>query len=241
MIIVAYSIILFIIMNSCIQNIESARSQKSIFFFKKDTLFITYNTSQASNIIIKEYDTFTRPNNISYIIRYNLMDSLEINRKEKLKKYLKSNPGIGINGTEPIFFGLHFSYGKSIKDKNKRRRNFKHLKNDIFYNFAINSRLKKDKITFKDSLNFDWYVFKNVYYRYKYKSILCFSKNELIKKKVIHFDGSEKRYNEIKKISKEPVYIFILDRIKTKKLKNGELKKCYVFNEVTLMPKPIVR
>ena len=222
-------------------------AQESIFFFKKDTIFITYDTSMLNPFVLKEYKksiNHKTKKNIGVSTTYNLLDKLEINRKLKQLKYIKEQYELGYGSTAGLsnYFGLYFIHG-TVKNK------IRNIKEDPTYKIFKKHHLKRDIVTYSDSLAFDTFVFHNLFRRYKYANTsLLFSEEELKNKRVIHFDGSTKAYNDLKELSKEPVYIYVLEKKIEKKVvvKLGEKSNqkenglFYLFNEVSLKRLPKV-
>jgi len=219
-------------------SITKGFSQNSLFFFKKDTVFITYDTIKInSNIKIKLekiIDSKTKKR-IGTSTIYNLLDSLEINRKIKQNEKIKNTPSIGLHGVGDIYFGIHFRH-ETVKDKIGAKK-FKR-KASIYKIFNKSFQDKTNK-TLKDSIDFDKLKFYSMLRLFnRPNNQIKFKEIKLKDNRVIYFDGSKKVYDEIKRISKEPTYIYILDKIVLNKC---DKKKYYHFNEVTLEPIPIIR
>ncbi|MDC9723661.1 MAG: hypothetical protein PSN34_12940 [Urechidicola sp.] len=222
-------------------------SQESIFFFKKDTIFITYDLSKLDTNICKEYTNLTNSKtkkSIGVRTTYNLLSNAEIKRKREQLKYIKEQYEIGRGSTAGLsdYFGLYFIHVTTI-----RKAKLSDMKKDPVYKMMKNHHLTKDTITHQDSLAFDKSLFYNVFRRYKSANTsLLLSEKELKNKRVIHFDGSKKLYGKIKEFSKKSIYIYMLEKKIDKKVvvKLGEKSNqkendiYYIFNEVSLKRLP---
>ena len=174
----------------CFLFVTNSFSQESIFFFKIDTLYITYDDSLLNKNILREYEKaldYKTNANIGIKTSYNLLDFSEEKRKKEVADHIIKHPGIGMHGAAPIHFGLHFEHG-TVRNKT----NLNAVKETPTYKIFKKHHLEKDKVTHEDSLAFDKFVFYNIFRRYKSANTsLMVSEKELKNKQEIHFNVSK--------------------------------------------------
>ncbi|TYA52969.1 hypothetical protein [Formosa maritima] len=213
-------------------------SQESFFLKEKDTLYIVFDNPDANNHVDKLYNNIKKDEGKTVVglsSIYFLLDSTRIQKRKEFYKgreaHSKSNFGaIGASSSCDWCFGLYFVH-KSISTS---KINQSPKSDPIYINYKKN-HLDKGNVSLKDTLDFDKLLFNMVYYRYYPPiSTLQLSKKELKEKKVFYFDGSTKKYNELKEILKEPLYLFMLDKIWVKQELNFKVNQTeyYIFNEV---------
>lgn len=224
-------LVILIFLMSCL-----SYSQESFFFKEKDTLFIVYNNSLNNKNIIKNYININPTKNKTIGLKsiYFLLDTTLVKKRDgfykRFEESIKKGNAPGASSTCDWCFGLYFVhiYGKIKFTKQS------YLIDPFIINHKKRFEEKVNK-SLKDTLSFDKYVFNMVYYRYNPPVVsLQLSEKELNEKKVFYFDGSTKKYNELKELVKEPHYLFMLDKKWVKQEFNSDFFKTeyYIFNEV---------
>ena len=218
---------------------SSIFSQNNLYLKEKDTIFIVFDTTCSRKHVVKEYsninlDEKRSPNGLNTI--YFLLDSTHIVKRNKYYKkqeeHSKSNFGsIGASSTCDWCYGLYFVHKSNVN----YNRSINDIENDIQLKSFKKQFLEKEYVTLKDSLEFDRGVYLLVNYRYNPPiSNLLLSKETLKNKNVFYFDGSTKKYNELKELLKEPHYLFMLDKTWVKQELDSKFSKTeyFIFNEV---------
>ncbi|PWK18922.1 hypothetical protein [Xanthomarina spongicola] len=207
-------------------------SQQSIFLKEKDTLYIIFDNPESNKNIVKHYKNTPKKTGVNTI--FFLMDSILAEKRNKYYKIRKerSEQGggtIGASSTCDWCFGLYFVHNSiSTSEINQSPK-----LDPIYINFK-KSHLEKENVSLKDSMEFDKLVYKMIYYRY-YPPVSSsqIAKEELNERQVFYFDGSTKKYNELKELLKEPHHLFMLDKTWYNPGFNNLPKgKYYIFNEV---------
>ncbi|MDC9723662.1 MAG: hypothetical protein PSN34_12945 [Urechidicola sp.] len=207
-------------------------SQESVFLIEKDTLFIIYDSPKSNKNIAKHYKNNPKRTGVNTI--FFLMDNSRVDRRNNYYKtrednYNNGGGSIGASSTCDWCFGLYFYHSSG---------NIKLTEQSLFVDpFIINHKKRfEEKInkSLRDSLNFDKFVFNMAYYRYNPPAAsLQLSEIELKRKSVFYFDGSTKKYNELKELLKEPHYLFMLDKKWSNSgFNNLQRGEYYIFNEV---------
>lgn len=218
---------------------SSIFSQNNLYLKEKDTIFIVFDTIVSKKHVIMEYSNFKldeKRNSKGLNTIYFLLDSTLIQKRKEFYKrreeHSKTNFGAnGASSTCDWCFGLYFVH-KSNVNYNPSINN---LENDHQYKTISKHLLEKENVTLKDSLEFDRGVYLLVNYRYNPPtSILLLSKEKLMNKNIFYFDGSTKKYLELKELLKEPHYLFMLDKTWVKQELDSKFTKTeyFIFNEV---------
>src|SRR5690606_34603559 len=198
------------------------KGQNSSYLKEKDTLFIFYENSLIeSNLMDLNYkNTSLNKKPTGLIIEYNLSTPSEkLKKEEYLKKSRENRDKINANDLSGYDLSL-YRYGienTGLKFvHSSKKQDYQAYENDNKYLNSLKNAFT-DKKGNTDSLKIDRLLYDRYRALEKATTSLILDEEAKSKKNIFMFDGSETHKEELIKSIKEPIYIFILDKIITKR------------------------